>query len=412
MPDDSSVNTGLTRRARRTLADTPPVTPATPSGITRAQRRQIETATQPAPVEAAPTRRQLRSSRARIASDAAVASSAVSEEPLRAAPEASPRVESPRVESPRVESPRADDPFRVAVPVAPDAPLESDADAQALSDDAFEAAIRAFSFTGENPIVAAPVVRSASTGRVEQPVRRRIPVKRLAAATFSIGVMGAVGLLTVATGAPAEAVAAATKTDATTSIQTSTDEATDAAAGEIQAYVAPADANAELHRDETYSTATLSDIASASGVTNQTNFFVNDPSSPIQWPFSVGVPITDGFGPRWGSFHHGLDFTPGAGAEIQSVAEGTVRTATEAGGVYGVHVIVDHEIDGEVFSTHYAHMEYGSLQVAQGDKVEAGTVLGHTGDTGLSYGAHLHFEVFVNEVRVDPLVWLRENAGG
>ena len=71
--------------------------------------------------------------------------------------------------------------------------------------------------------------------------------------------------------------------------------------------------------------------------------------------------------PRWGSFHYGLDFTPGEGAEIQAVAAGTVREANESGGAFGVHVIIDHEINGEVFSTHYAHMLYGSLQVKPGD---------------------------------------------
>jgi murein DD-endopeptidase MepM/ murein hydrolase activator NlpD len=57
-------------------------------------------------------------------------------------------------------------------------------------------------------------------------------------------------------------------------------------------------------------------------------------------------------------------------------------------------------------------MLYGSLQVKPGDVVQAGTVLGHVGDTGLSYGAHLHFEVFVNGARIDPLPWLRQHAGG
>lgn len=222
------------------------------------------------------------------------------------------------------------------------------------------------------------------------------------------------GLLTVAVTVPAEALAAATQADAVTSITVASDEddTSTAKEDEIQAFVAPEGAVTELNRDEKYSTATFSEIAAATGISRHTNFFVNDPSAPIQWPFAVGVPISDGYGPRWGSFHYGLDFTPGEGAEIQAVAAGTVRIANESGGAFGVHVMIDHEINGEVFSTHYAHMLYGSLQVKQGDVVQAGTVLGHVGDTGLSYGAHLHFEVFVNGQRIDPLPWLREHAGG
>lgn len=293
----------------------------------------------------------------------------------------------------------------------------------AAESDAFEAAARLFSFTGENPVIV-PIVDAAAEEATEagpeasashraprRPRRSGAAFKRVAAAGFSMGVMAVVGLLTVAVTAPAEAVAAATQADAVTSIQApSSDDV--AEEGEIQAFVAPDGANTELNRDEKYSTATFSEIAAATGISRHTNFFVNDPSAPIQWPFAVGVPISDGYGPRWGSFHYGLDFTPGEGAEIQAVAAGTVRVASESGGAFGVHVIVDHEINGEVFSTHYAHMLYGSMQVKVGDVVQAGTVLGHVGDTGLSYGAHLHFEVFVNGARIDPLSWLREHAGG
>jgi murein DD-endopeptidase MepM/ murein hydrolase activator NlpD len=87
--------------------------------------------------------------------------------------------------------------------------------------------------------------------------------------------------------------------------------------------------------------------------------------------------------------------------------------ASEAGGDYGVHVIIDHVIDGQLISSHYAHMQYGSMQVVPGQKVTVGTVLGHTGNTGRSYGAHTHFELLMNgTVPIDPMPWLREHAGG
>jgi len=308
----------------------------------------------------------------------------------------------------------------------------------AFETDAFETAARLFSFTGETPVVVSPAaaaedesaetpasdgsfVASEATGeatdrantahrRRRRAARGKSPARRLAAASLSVGVMGAVGMLALATAAPAEAIAAAVKTEPVTSIQAPEKEAVEA---EIQAYAAPADIDVDLHREgDTYAVASLSEIAASVGITRHTNFFVNDPNGLIQWPFAVGVPISDGYGPRWGGMHNGLDFTPGEGAEIQAVAAGTVRIASESGGAFGVHVMIDHEINGEVFSTHYAHMQYGSIKVTQGQQVEAGTILGLVGDTGLSYGAHLHFEVYIGESRIDPLAWLREHAGG
>jgi murein DD-endopeptidase MepM/ murein hydrolase activator NlpD len=92
-----------------------------------------------------------------------------------------------------------------------------------------------------------------------------------------------------------------------------------------------------------------------SGVRLFANTWVNDPSSPIQYPFPVGVPISPPSGPsrtsRSSPPHNGVDLTPGEGAEIHAVAAGTVRIATESGGDYGVTVLIDHIIDGQLVST-------------------------------------------------------------
>jgi murein DD-endopeptidase MepM/ murein hydrolase activator NlpD len=87
--------------------------------------------------------------------------------------------------------------------------------------------------------------------------------------------------------------------------------------------------------------------------------------------------------------------------------------ASEAGGAYGVHVIIDHMVDGQLVSSHYAHMQYGSMQVSAGQHVTVGTVLGRTGNTGRSYGAHTHFEILLNgTTAIDPMPWLREHTDG
>jgi hypothetical protein len=287
--------------------------------------------------------------------------------------------------------------------------------------DEFERAARLFAFTGELPVQvqatdeqdAAPTAHSVPRGTR---AARGSALTRVAAASFSVGVMGIVGLLTVGMTTPAEAVAAASGAETSVSVIAPEEPAAGDVApeDEIQAYVAPAGAeNADVTRSENYSTATMAELAYESGISNVSNFFVNDPNSAIQWPFAVGVPISYGFGMRSGVLHEGVDFTPGAGSPIQAIADGTVRVATNAGGAYGVHVIIDHVIDGELVSSHYAHLQYGSLQVQVGQKVTVATVLGRTGNTGRSYGAHTHFEILMGGTTpIDPIPWLRQHAGG
>ncbi|MFL2002101.1 M23 family metallopeptidase [Microbacterium sp. A1-JK] len=183
--------------------------------------------------------------------------------------------------------------------------------------------------------------------------------------------------------------------------------------GDIQAYVTSAAAGTDvsLSRDS-YSTGTLVDLAGTAGIVNYSDsVFRNDPTCAVQWPYAVGVPTTYGFGMRSGKMHEGTDFIPGAGAHIQAIADGVVRVATDTGGAFGVTIVIDHVIDGQTVSSRYAHMEYDSRQVEVGDTVHVGQYIGRTGDTGRSFGAHLHFEVLQGgTTATDPLPWLRDHA--
>nr|WP_237399296.1 M23 family metallopeptidase [Rathayibacter iranicus] len=143
---------------------------------------------------------------------------------------------------------------------------------------------------------------------------------------------------------------------------------------------------------------------------------MNDPNASIQWPFAVGVPVGDRFGYRncagCSVNHGGTDFNPGDGSPIQSIADGVVRTVIDGEGSLGVHVIVDHEIDGQLVSSVYAHMQHGSAAVHEGDPVKVGQLLGLVGTTGMSTGPHLHFEIRLDGVtKVDSYLWLKANAG-
>lgn len=82
---------------------------------------------------------------------------------------------------------------------------------------------------------------------------------------------------------------------------------------------------------------------------------------------------------------------------IEAIADGKVlkaQVSTAAGGGFGHYVIVQHKIDGEYYTSLYAHMEPGSMQVKSGQKITAGTVLGKMGTSGMSTGIHLHLEIW------------------
>ncbi len=277
-----------------------------------------------------------------------------------------------------------------AAPAAPESQSASDEPAEA---------------TADAPTAAASHV--ALTRRGVRTIGRQ-----MSAASFSVGVMGIVGLLAVGMTTPAAAVAAANGTDATSLLASDVVDS-HGHAEDIQAWVAPGDLqSAALERDENYSSVSMGELASEEGITNYSNFFINDQNAAIQWPFAVGVPITFGYGMRSGRMHEGADFVPGQGAEIQAIADGTVRIATSSGGAFGVTVVIDHIIDGQLVSSRYAHMLYGSLKVSVGQHVTVGTVLGNTGNTGRSYGAHTHFEILQGgTTAIDPITWLRSYAG-
>ncbi|NJK70672.1 MAG: peptidoglycan DD-metalloendopeptidase family protein [Thermales bacterium] len=102
-------------------------------------------------------------------------------------------------------------------------------------------------------------------------------------------------------------------------------------------------------------------------------------------------------------FHSGVDYNGvGDGEPIYSTAPGTVTFAGPLGN-YGNMVKVDH---GSGLSTWYGHMN-ALPNVSVNDVVDTNTVIGYVGNTGFSFGAHLHFEVRVNGLHEDPMPYLQ-----
>ena len=113
--------------------------------------------------------------------------------------------------------------------------------------------------------------------------------------------------------------------------------------------------------------------------------------------------FTSGFKWRWGRMHAGIDLAGPYGSPVRAVTAGVVIDAGEEGG-YGNIVKIRHA-DG--VETYYAHLS--SILVAAGP-VAAGQVIALEGNTGHSTGPHLHFEVHVNDVAIDPVPWLAEHG--
>ncbi len=121
------------------------------------------------------------------------------------------------------------------------------------------------------------------------------------------------------------------------------------------------------------------------------------------WPCPGTTVINSYWGDGRG--HKGLDVSDAScyGNPIVAVQDGTVTWANHSGwgGGYGLGAYISH---GNGVSTRYAHMS--NCIVTEGQKVTQGQVIGYIGNSGNSYGAHLHFEVRINDVAVDALQYL------
>jgi murein DD-endopeptidase MepM/ murein hydrolase activator NlpD len=127
-------------------------------------------------------------------------------------------------------------------------------------------------------------------------------------------------------------------------------------------------------------------------------------STPSIWP--VRGTLTSGFGWRRsplsgaGRMHQGLDISNRIGTPVRAPARGTV-TFSAVDGAYGLCIIIDH---GNGIATRYGHLSKSSVK--QGDYVQRGDVIGFVGNTGLSTGPHLHYEVHVRGVPVNPMRYI------
>jgi murein DD-endopeptidase MepM/ murein hydrolase activator NlpD len=99
-------------------------------------------------------------------------------------------------------------------------------------------------------------------------------------------------------------------------------------------------------------------------------------------------------------FHYGLDFAAATGTPVYATGNGIIKTVKYSGGGYGKHIIIDH---GHGYKTLYAHLS--GYNVEKLDKVTRGEVIGFIGSTGRSVAPHLHYEVYLNDNKVNPALY-------
>ncbi|SDL38431.1 Heme oxygenase [Glycomyces sambucus] len=128
---------------------------------------------------------------------------------------------------------------------------------------------------------------------------------------------------------------------------------------------------------------------------------VTGQDAQIKWkPMLDEITITSLFGQRWGRNHNGVDFDAETGDPVYAAYPGTVKHAGWESG-FGNLVIIDH---GDGVETYYAHNS--AVSVSPGDWVDSGTHIADAGNTGFSFGSHVHFEVHVDGRPVEPLDYL------
>ena len=260
---------------------------------------------------------------------------------------------------------------------------------------------------------AQPRVAAVVTATAPPPGRVASAKRRILSQLVTVGAMAGVGLILVATTVPANAFS---RPDAeVASVEAAVTASESSSSEQTQALTVEAVPASTVTRDGYTVISQKQQVAAKYG--NQLLLYTNNPNGTIQWPFPTGVPITSGFGGRkvagcgfCSTNHLGVDFTPGAGTPIQAIADGTVSLVEVSGSGLGNHVIVDHVVNGQKVQSVYAHMQYGSIKVAEGQQVTVGEILGAVGSTGASTGAHLHLEVHLDGTPVDPFAWLKANA--
>lgn len=96
--------------------------------------------------------------------------------------------------------------------------------------------------------------------------------------------------------------------------------------------------------------------------------------------------------------HHGVDYLIPEGTPVFATADGIVQSLSEKNTTHGKAITIDH---GNGYQTSYSHLL--DIRVKSGQSVKRGDIIALSGNSGLSFAPHLHYEVIYNSMRVDPV---------
>ena len=233
--------------------------------------------------------------------------------------------------------------------------------------------------------------------------------KRRGAQIFSMVAMAFVAGLAIATSVPANALLSPEQV----ALQAELARTSSLAIGDGQT-VEGSGENVNVGRDGVSVSAAQASPTAGAYAPKKLNVNVPVSSNGMRWPVDE-VKISSPFGARtlWGSynFHTGLDFDPAYGTPIYAVADGIVSLVENPGPTCGVAVFIEHNVDGTKFTSVYCHMVTGSPTVTAGQTVKKGDFVGNIGLTGITTGPHLHLEIRVSDVPIDPYAFLVQHAG-
>lgn len=133
---------------------------------------------------------------------------------------------------------------------------------------------------------------------------------------------------------------------------------------------------------------------------------IKEISPTVIWPTTGTITLEFGQSSPYQPLHTGIDIANTLDTPIYPAMDGKVIYAGEIFWGYGKHVIIDH---GDNIATIYAHMN--KIHVYEGQQVHTTESIGTQGETGWATGVHLHFEVRIYTIPVNPKVFLDSQEG-
>ena len=126
----------------------------------------------------------------------------------------------------------------------------------------------------------------------------------------------------------------------------------------------------------------------------------------VTWPVQGAISLEFGESSPYQPFHTGIDIAGPTGDPIIAFMDGEVIYADTISWGYGRHVKIK---SGQYISSVYAHLDTIDPSIEVGDTIPAGTIIGTRGNTGWSTGPHLHFQINIFEIPVNPRTFLQGN---